>query len=187
MIRQSADRARGKLDGANRLPSLRKAIAELKERRAKISDADLTRAVSHAEGVRSVSVATHGGGLIVDASFDRREVNLRIGIGRVSFAPRGAKEIHFHIAPEQSAHDRETRVIVGALASVFANTLWGVALANEEIAGAPIVERAGTGLRVDLRTVPRVRAALARGGTSLIIDALMLNEIEVEQGCFQRA
>ena len=101
------------------------------------------------------------------------------------FAPRGAKEVLFQVTPAAHVTQAKVRTAVGSLAGAVAHALWAVVLGApdaEHLVGA-IVDRDGNEqVRVDLRSVPAVRALQGRGPAALVIDMLELERLEVEDG-----
>ena len=101
----------------------------------------------------------------------------------IAFAPGGAKDVSFRVQPAEAAAERAVCDVVGAIASELARAVWGPFLfQNRPDADWAFVERDGDILRVDLRTVPAVRAAMARAPMAMIMEALTVKEIAAEPG-----
>ncbi|MEM7609981.1 MAG: hypothetical protein AAF411_31935 [Myxococcota bacterium] len=181
-LRSGLDQARER----SRVPDrLRRLVREATSQGTQISEADLGAALSQTDGVSALSVTARRGELQLHGSFETREpLGGRIAVDAIRFAPRGAKELVFKWQPEENARHPMVRPLVGTLAGVVAHHLWSVVLgpAGGDMSGA-IVDRDGPSLfRVDLRSVPAVREAIRKGAPGLIIDALALGDLTMEDG-----
>jgi hypothetical protein len=172
--------------GSERLGSLapvqgaRRALEELKQRRATLSEGMIGAAVAHAPGVRAATVSLEAGQIRVDATFDDGESRVFAVVPeKVRFAPRGAKELLFSLEPPESVNDARVRDVVGSVAAAIARALWGPVLGPREGDEQALVEREGARLRADLRTVPAVRSAL-EGPLGMALDVLSIESFVIE-------
>jgi hypothetical protein len=179
---------RGFAEGASKrlgtpLASLRKMLQTAIAQASSITDSQIAKALTRVQGVSEASAvcreeriwveATSSAGLIVRFSMEPKAAR---------FAPRGAKEIIFHVEPEEIAAKAFARDLVGAIAALVAHTLWGPFLGRSTNPQYDaIAEREGNEVRVDLRSVPAVRSAQHRG-LGQLFDALELGRIEVREG-----
>ncbi|MEM1418929.1 MAG: hypothetical protein AAGH15_28810, partial [Myxococcota bacterium] len=185
-VRAGADGMRQRLRGAAPVAVARRVLRELQQQRALLDERQLTAAVARTPELSSASVTARHGGLQVDASFEGGEtIAFRLEPFGTRFAARGAKEVTFRVEPAALVSNAKVRAIVGSLAGSVAFALWGVVLGrpNErELLGA-IVERDGNAmLRVDLRTVPAVRALERKGPAAMVLDVMELERVSVEEG-----
>ena len=103
-----------------------------------------------------------------------------------AFAPSGAKDVSFRVEPAQAAEERALSDVVGAIAWQMAYAIWGPFMTTDtERTPWAFVERDGDVLRVDLRTVPAVRAALRRPPLALVIEALCVETMAAEPGALR--
>lgn len=159
----------------------RRAFAELKERRASVSEATLSSAVAHAPGVRACTVSISGSSMHIDLTFDDGDTcAFAIEPGTIRFAPRGAKEVLFTVEPPELVADARVRDAVGSVAAAIARTLWGPALPPRTGDEQALVEREGARLRADLRTIPAVRAALESGPLAMALEMLTIESFALE-------
>lgn len=176
--------ARAGSDRLGKLPPVagaKQAIEELKQRRATLSEAALSRAVAHAPGVSASVVGVSDGMVRADVTFDDG-TSLALGIvpETVRFAPRGAKEVIFRVEPPSLVEDGRVREVIGSLAAAVARALWGPVLGPPKRDEQALVEREGARLRADLRTVPSVRAALEGGALAMVLEVLTIESFAIE-------
>jgi hypothetical protein len=171
----------GKLGG---LGEARRILAELAKKRLLVPEAAVTAAVARAHGVESAAAQIRDGAVFVDAFFtDGDHLQVRLEPGAPTFAPRGPKELVFHVSPLEAARSRHLHGVVSALSTAVAHALWAVALPRGDADVGAIVDREGEDrLRVDLRSVPAVRELLGRGSAGAIVELLELAGLECERG-----
>ncbi|MFK8002384.1 MAG: hypothetical protein AB8H86_22515 [Polyangiales bacterium] len=182
LVKSGLDSAKSRLDDVAPVANARKALRELTTQGATLSEPELTKAISQTAGVTEMSVTARRGALQIQASFEDYEpLSCEISVEAIRFAPRGAKEMIFRVAPEECASHRGARAVVGTLASLIAGSLWAMVLGPWDGNGDAIVDRDGPGLfRVDLRSVPSVREAIRKGASAMVIDTLMLGDVTAE-------
>ncbi len=183
LIRTVADEARHRVEQSAPFNAARAVLDQLKDQRAILPEGALTAAAAHAEGVGAATVTCRDGLIFVDATLRAGDdVHFSLAPSGVFFAPRGAKEIAFRVDPPEVAS--RARSIVSALAGCVARTIWPVLSRGSQdgFEGAIVDTDQGGQLRVDLRTVPAVRAAMSRGPQAMILDVLSLDAILPEAG-----
>ena len=184
LVRQVGESAQKQLDRGP-VAAARQLLKEIADRKARVTDAMLGKAMAHAEGVHAVSVHCQGGRVQVDASFNDG-THLMIGIvpHGLRFAPRGAKEIVFRVEPIEAARNHRVGDLVASLAASVAHGTWAMGLQGADVdARGVIVDKEGDDLfRVDLRTVPAVRAMMAAGPVGAVVEALSISSIEADEG-----
>jgi hypothetical protein len=179
---------RGFAEGAGRrlgvpFTGLQKLVREALAQASSVSDRQITKALTRVSGVREASVVCRDERIWIEATFEEgHTVSLSVQPLSARFAPRGAKEVSFRVDPGELAGRAEVRELVGAIAALIAHTLWAPffgRILNPRYDA--IAERDGTDVRVDLRSVPAVRAAAQRGLTQLF-DILELSGLGVSDG-----
>ncbi len=183
LIRTVADEAVSRVENSAPVTAARALVEQLKEQRATVAEETLTAAAAHAEGISAATVTCRQGRIFVDATFTAGgDVHFSVAAARVFFAPRGAKEIVFQVEPPE--HAQKARSVIATLAGCIAQAIWPALLRDTtKSAGDAIVETDRSGaLRVDLRTVPAVRAAMAKGPQAMMLDILSLDAILPEPG-----
>jgi hypothetical protein len=184
LIRTAATSAADKVAQATPIGKVRDAIRELRERRARIPERQLARAVLRAGTVAAASVRTRNGRIEVTAELESgRAVHCALRPGRVQFAPRGAKEIFFSVEPPEAADDPKVREIAGLFAAQVARALWAPFLGppTAAIDDGALVDRDGALLRIDLRTCPSMRAAQSIGPAgAMMMDMLAIERFAVD-------
>lgn len=182
---------RGFAEGASKrigmpLASLQKAIREAVLQASSVSDRQITKALTRVASVREASAVCRDERIWIEATFDDGEsVQLSVAPLGARFAPRGAKEVLFHVEPEGMAGRARARDLVGAIAALIAHALWAPffgRLLNPSFDA--IAERDGSEVRVDLRSVPAVRAAHKKG-LSQLFDMLELGGVGVVDGALR--
>ncbi len=182
---------RGFADGAVRrlggpLANLQKLLREALAQASSITDRQIAKALTRVAGVREASAICRDERIWIQATFtEGQTVNLSVQPLAARFAPRGAKEVSFRVVPEELAGRAEVRDLVGAIAALIAHTLWAPFFGRvlNPVYDA-IAEREGADVRVDLRSVPAVRAALQRG-LSQLFDILELTGLAVADGALR--
>lgn len=184
LVRRVGDQAQKGLRSGP-LASARKLLAEVAQRQARVPAEAITRAIAHAEGVRAASASCEGGRVRIDATFDDG-THLQIGLvpWDVRFAPRGAKEVVFRLEPKELGRDRHVPELVAAVAAVIAHTTWAMGLGGSAVdaSGVFVDKEADDLFRVDLRSVPAVRALMNAGAVGAVVEALCIGAIRVEDG-----
>jgi hypothetical protein len=168
------------------LASLQKLIREAVLQAQSVSDRQITKALTRVESVREASAVCRDERIWIEATFeDGESVQLSVAPLGARFAPRGAKEVLFHVEPEGMASRARARDLVAAIAALIAHALWAPffgRLLNPSFDA--IAERDGSEVRVDLRSVPAVRAAHKKG-LSQLFDMLELGGVGVVDGALR--
>jgi hypothetical protein len=184
LLRGAADRASGAIGQARPVAAVREVLREIRDRRARIPERQLARAVLRAGSVSAASVRTRDGRIEITAELESgRAIRAALVPASASFAARGAKEIVFDVEPPEASDDPKLREIAGMIAAQIARALWGPFLPSThgEIDGPALVDREGDRLRVDLRTCPAVREAMRTApAATLVMDALRIERFEVD-------
>ncbi|MCA9610196.1 MAG: hypothetical protein KC619_31585 [Myxococcales bacterium] len=182
LVRTAAKSGAERLGKMKSVNELRHALGDLRARRAALSEAALTRAITHGVAdVRAVSVQLENGRAVVDVSFERGDpLVVAVIPEQTRFAPRGAKEVLFSVEPPELVADARVREIVGAFAAAIARVLWGPMLGERKEGEHALVDREGARLRADLRTVPSVRAALEGSTLGMALDVLSIESFAIE-------
>ncbi len=167
------------------ISAFRNVLRELRERRVRIPERQLARAVLRAGTIATASVRTRPGRIEIDAELESgRAVHAALLPLGAHFAPRGAKEIVFAVEPAEAANDSKVRDCVGMIAAQVARAIWGPFLPTSEgaVDSAALVDRERDHLRVDLRTCPSVLAATkGMPALSLVMDALRIERMDVDE------
>lgn len=167
------------------IAALRKVVRELRERRVRIPERQLARAVLRAGTIATASVRTRPGRIEIEAELESgRAIHAALLPLGAHFAPRGAKEIVFAVDPVDAANDVKVRDIVGMIAAQVARAMWGpfLPVAEGGVDNAALVDREKDHLRVDLRTCPSVLAATkGMPALSLVMDALRIERLDVDE------
>ena len=123
----------------------------------------------------------------IEATFDDGEsVQISVAPLGARFAPRGAKEVLFHIEPEGMAGRARARDLVGRHCGPDCSRTLGTFLryACSTRASMPSPSATASEVRVDLRSVPAVRAAHKKG-LSQLFDMLELGSVGVVDGALR--
>ncbi len=151
-----------------------------------LPERELNRAALALPGIRSASVRADDGALRVELEADEgRSIQARLIPSTPRFAPHGAKELVFLVVPAEAAGEPLLRAFVAAIGSLVARALWGAmapTLANERDSSAAVTDRDGDELRIDLRTLPLVRAIAQTAGGTTLLDALSVDALEATGG-----
>ena len=182
---------RGVAEGAGRrlgvpLASLTRLMREALAQASSVSERQIAKALTRVPDVREASAVCRDERIWIEATFDDGE-SVKVSVMPLAprFAPRGAKELSFHVEPEQLAGRPHVRDLVGAIAALVAHSLWAPffgRLLNPSFDA--IAERDGAEVRVDLRSVPAVRAAHQKGLAQLF-DLLELSGLTVTEGALR--
>ncbi len=188
LLRSATVSARDQFNRLKQLPSIRRILQDAIRRQVRLSDRQITAAVGRLSGISAVTVKAIPGCLRINASLtDGRDLIAGLIPSGVVCAPRGAKDLTFRVDPPSAAGNIILAEVVGAIAEEIAQVVWGPLLFQKsKIRHAAFVECEGDLLRVDLRTVPDVRVAIAQRATELMIDTLVVKQISAEEGalCF---
>lgn len=186
-VQRAADVVKERAEDST-LAKIRKVATEIGSRKARIPLAHLRRILMTVPDVEasSLGIVTGDDGLSslgVDLELTSgKRVRAEIRPAGSQFAPRGAKELSFLVTPLESAAEPAIRELVGALAALVARTLWSASLppqSSDHESG--LIDREGAMLRIDLRTIPSVRGAIARGpAVATLLDVLTPEAIDVE-------
>lgn len=186
LVRRAGERAKDRVREQPFVAALRQLRGELGARRLTLSERDLNRAALALPGVRSASVQADDGALRVELEAeDGRAIRARLVPSAPRFAPHGAKELVFLVVPEEAAGEPLLRAFVASVGSLVARALWGAMapqLANERDTSSAVTDRDGDELRIDLRTLPLVRAIAQTPAGTTLLDALSLEGLEATGG-----
>jgi hypothetical protein len=182
---------RGLAEGAGKrlgipLANLSRLLKEAIAQASSVSDRQIAKALTRIPEVREASAVCRDERIWIDATFQDGE-NIKVSVLPLQprFAPRGAKELSFHVEPEQLAGRAQVRDLVGAIAALVAHSLWAPffgRLLNPSFDA--IAERDGAHVRVDLRSVPAVRTAHQKG-LGQLFDMLELSSLSVSEGALR--
>lgn len=185
LVKTAAHRAGHTIGQAQPISALRSVLQELRDRRVRIPERQLARAVLRAGTVATASVRTRPGRIEIEAELESgRAVHVALLPLGAHFAPRGAKEIVFAVEPAEAANDSKVRDFVGMIAAQIARVIWGPFLPVSEgaVDDAALVDREKDHLRVDLRTCPSVLAATkGMPALALVMDALRIERMDVDE------
>jgi hypothetical protein len=186
LVRRAAVGAAGFLGQVRPLSAVRETLRELRDRRVRIPDRVLARAVLRAGTVSAASVRARRGRIEITAELaSGRAISAALIPAGTRFAPRGAKELFFDVDPPEASEEPVVRAIAGLLGSAIARALWAPlrgagAVAVDE--GALVDRETGGRLRIDLRTCPMVRDALSSGApATVLIDALTIEALDADE------
>jgi hypothetical protein len=182
---------RGFAEGASRrlgfpLANLQRLMKDALAQASSVSDRQIAKALARVQDVREASAVCRDERIWIEATLnDGQRVSLSVFPKGARFAPRGPKELLFHVEPEELAGRAAVRDLVGAIAALVAHALWAPffgRLLNPSYDA--IAEREGPEVRVDLRTVPAVRAAQQKG-LGQVFDILELGSLHVADGALR--
>lgn len=194
LVRSAVNRAAGVITQVPAVSRARAAATDLVNQRTRLGEQELSRALAHAPEVTSASVTARDGALALHATFtDGSFVEAVLTPLRLSFAPRGAKEIEFAITLGPGSSAPKLSDLVGALGEQIAAVIWSFGASRFARAGsgppsgkagravgpsAIRVDREGAAVRVDLRSSRAARQFL---GTPLepMIDVFELRALRV--------
>jgi hypothetical protein len=182
---------RGLAEGAGKrlgvpIAGLARLFREALAQASSVSDRQIAKALTRVPQVREASAVCRDERIWIDATFEDG-ANIRVSVTPLPprFAPRGAKELMFLVDPEQMAGRAQVRDLVGAIGALVAHSLWAPffgRLLNPSFDA--IAERDGDHVRVDLRSVPAVRAAHQKG-LGQLFDMLELRGLSVSDGALR--
>lgn len=182
---------RGFAEGAGRrlgipLANLSKLLREALAQAASVSDRQIAKALTRIPDVREASAVCRDERIWIEATFtDGENVSVSVMPLPPRFAARGAKELSFHVEPEQLAGRARVRDLVAAIAALVAHALWAPffgRLLNPSYDA--IAERDGSHVRIDLRSVPAVKTAHQKG-LGQLFDMLELSSLSVREGALR--
>jgi hypothetical protein len=182
LLRSAARAATDQLRRLDLPEPMRRALADLLSRSLTLRDGQLTAAMGRLPALSAVGICVKPGSIQIDASLnDGSPLQVCLVPQGITFAPGGAKDVSFRVQPPEAAAERAVCDVVGAIASEVARAVWGpLLLASGPDADWAFVERDGDVLRVDLRTVPAVRKALARAPMAAVMEALTVSAMVAE-------
>jgi hypothetical protein len=182
LLRTAAAGTRDALGKVGPVPGIRAALRELRDRRQRIPERAIARAVLRAGGVTAASVRTRGGRIEITAELESgRAIRAALVPEEARFAPRGAKEVVFAVDPGDAAADPKVREIAGLVAAQIARALWAPLLPPPSgVDDGGLVDRDAHRLRIDLRTVPVVRSAQS-STTAMFMDAISIEGFAVDE------
>jgi hypothetical protein len=139
--------------------------------------------LGRAPDVQSYAVSIGPDGARIEASFaGGEELAVRLVPVSAFFAPGGAKELVLHAEPSSALQSRHLSDVVLCVADAVAHALWAPVMRRDpRLTPSGVVDRGEDGLRVDLRSLPSVRAI--RGGRigQTFTDALRPTTFRAEQ------
>jgi hypothetical protein len=184
LVRHAAGRVRDAALGLGPVANARRALRSVAARRMLVRGETVASAVLAGTGARDGTIVLRDGAIALDLAFDDgRSVGATLYPEVVRFAPRGAKEIGFRVEPPEVARDGRIADAVLAIADLVARSLYRVALgAGGDGTRGGAVDREADVIRVDLRTLPSVRALFRSGARGALAEAMGLVAIHVEPG-----
>ena len=185
LLRSALQSTTEQLKRLNLPEPMRRALTDALARSLTLREARLTAAVGRLPALYAATVCVKPGTIKIDASLnDGSELKACLVPLGIAFAPGGAKDLSFRVQPPEAAAERAVCDAVGAIAAELAQAIWGPLLALNRGDGEAwaFVEREGDILRADLRTVPAVRAAMARSPIAMVMEALIANALVAEHG-----
>ena len=186
LVRRAGDRAKSRVRDQPFVAALRQIGGELGNRKISLPERELNRAALALPGIRSASVRADEGALRVDLEADDgRTIRARLVPSTPRFAPHGAKELVFLVVPEEAAGEPLVRAFVASIGSLVARALWGAMapqLAGERDSSSAVTDRDRDELRIDLRSLPLVRAIAQTPAGTTLLDALSLDALEATGG-----
>lgn len=187
MVREAARRAGSELVKRGGLDELRRVLGELGQQRLLLPEATIGAAIARAHGVTSASATVREGEVWIDADFDDGEhLEVRLCPRPPTFAPRGAKELVWDVAPEAAYRSRHLGAMVSAVSAAVAHSLWAAVLPRGTPDTDALIDReSASRLRVDLRTVPAVRALMSKAGAAAVIELFELESLEAIPGALR--
>jgi hypothetical protein len=186
LVRRAGERAKERVKEQPVVAVLRQLRTELRERRVAVPGRELNRAALSLAGVAQASVQADEGALKLELVTETgRAIRARLVPDAPRFAPHGAKEIVFLVVPEEAAGEPLVRAYVAAIGALLAKALWGAAapgLVSRPEASEGVTDRERDELRIDLRTLPFVRAIAHTPAGGTLLDALAVTAIEASGG-----
>lgn len=182
---------RGFAEGASRrlgfpLSNLQRMLKEALAQASSVSESQISKALARVPEVKEASAVCRDERIWIEATLsDGQRIRLNVTPKGARFAPRGAKEVVFHVEPEEMAMRAQARDLIAAIGALVAHALWAPffgRLLNPSYDA--IAEREGFEVRVDLRTVPAVRSAMAKG-LGQLFDLLELQHLHVVDGALR--
>lgn len=158
-------------------------LRRMRRHEVRIADDELTRRMAKLVPASALTIAVSESGVHAHASLQDGEVlDVLLTSMMARFATGGAKELELMVYPSQLSTHPVTRSLATAFAAVVAHSLWRVVLGPAESVELITVDDDDGRLRVDLRSLPAVRAALHRQWARTIIDMVNLKRIQPEPG-----
>lgn len=180
-VRSAAKAGKERLSEIGPVANAKRAIEEIRDRRATLGEGALSSAIAGAPGARATTVSLQEGRIVCDLVFDDdRSLVFAVIPEKARFAPRGAKEVIFTVEPPEIVDDVRARDVVGCIAAAIARALWGPILGPKKGDEQALVEREGARLRTDLRSIPAVRAAVESGPMAMALDVLSIESFTIE-------
>jgi len=182
---------RGFAEGASKrlgipLANLQRMLRDAVAQASSVSERQIAKALTRVPSVREASAVCRDDRIWIEATFDEGDpVRVSVLPLGARFAPRGAKELVFQVESEIMAGRAVVRDLVGAIAVLVAHSLWAPffgRLLNPSFDA--IAEREGSEVRVDLRSVPAVRAAQQKG-LGQLFDMVELSGMTVSDGALR--
>lgn len=183
MVRGFAEGASRRVESLRPLRSLAKLVDDFQRAASSIPDSAISKGLARTEGIREVGAVCRDGRIWIDAVSESGE-SFKLSIAPLPprFAPRGAKELAFEVQPPEASERALARELVGVVAAMVAHTLWAPLLGRTDSSAlSAIAERDDAAVRVDLRSVPAVKQAQARG-LGAMFDVLELRYLRVDDG-----
>jgi hypothetical protein len=161
---------------------MKKALADA----SSVSDSQISKALARVPDVREASAVCRDERIWIEATLtDGQRIQLSVIPLGARFAPRGAKEVLFHLEPQELAGRAAVRDLIAAIGALIAHALWAPFLGRLlNPSYDAIAEREGAEVRVDLRSVPAVRAAQQKG-LGQLFDFLELSNLHVTDGALR--
>ncbi|MGF1464710.1 MAG: hypothetical protein ACFCGT_01125 [Sandaracinaceae bacterium] len=180
-LRSAADAGAGALGQLHLWKPIRRALREIRSRRARVPESVLSSLLARAPEVAESTVEIVDGRVAVATRYaDGESLRYTVVPEQARFAPRGAKEVLFQVEPPGAHRHRRVQEAVGLLAATIAQLLWRPLLSPPAGLEQALIDIEGARLRADLRSVPSVRRAIDGSPFAPFLDAVRVERFELE-------
>jgi hypothetical protein len=182
LVRATLGRAAGAVRDIGPVARVRKAFEGVNDQRSTIEANEIASAMAQVPTIREIAVIVRDGAIRIEALYaDGSPLSVSLFPAGATFAPRGAKEIRFRVEPEERAGDGLVSDLVGRTAALIAERAFRIVPLRDRHEAA-MVDRVGSILSADLRTVPSVRRFFGKGRMALFLDVIDIASIDAEDG-----
>jgi hypothetical protein len=181
IVRATVGRAAEVVRDVGPIARVRNAFKGVNDQRATIDEREIASAMARVPTIREIAVIVRDGAIRVEAlGNDENPLSVSLFPIGATFAPRGAKEIRFRVEPEERATHSLVSDLVGVTAALIAERAFRLVQLKE--GETALVDRAGSTLSADLRTVPSVRRFFGKGRMALFLDVIDIAAIDADDG-----
>jgi hypothetical protein len=181
IVRATVGRAAEVVREVGPIARVRNAFKGVNDQRATIDEREIASAMARVPSIREIAVIVRDGAIRVEAiANDESPLSVSLFPIGATFAPRGAKEIRFRVEPEERATQGVVGDLVGVTAALIAERAFRLVQLKE--GETALVDRAGSTLSADLRTVPSVRRFFGKGRMALFLDVIDIAAIDADDG-----